>query len=144
MGQLILPIIFVLAFVAVVLVAQSVAGAVFASRSRTQRVNRRLTLLERGMDHRAVYETLIRQREAPAIQNASLLSLYTRAQRMLSQAGLNMSPMLLLAIWAGASVGIWLIVTFVLRSMGTALPAVQMAIALGGSALLTAWRSSLR
>jgi tight adherence protein B len=137
MGQLILPIIFVLAFIAVVLVVQSISTVVMDSRSKTQRVNRRLTLLDKGMDHRAVYETLIRQRQTPQIQNASILNLYNRAVRVLSQAGLNLSPFAVLAIWLGAAAGIWIIVTFVLRTLGTALPTAQMVIALVGALMLT-------
>ena len=137
MEQLTLPIVFVLAFVAVVLVVQSVAGTVMAERARTRRVNRRLTLLEKGMDHKAVYDTLIRRREAPQIQNASLLNLYNRLTRVMSQAGLNMSPVMLLLIWVGAAAGVWLFVTFVMRTFGKGMPPVQLAIALVGSLILT-------
>jgi len=137
MEQLTLPIIFVLAFVAVVLVVQSLAGTVMAERTRTRRVNRRLTLLEKGMDHKAVYDTLIRRREAPQIRNASLLNLYNRLTRITSQAGLNISPAMLLLIWAGAGAGIWLFVTFVMRTFGKGMPPVQLAIALVGSLILT-------
>jgi tight adherence protein B len=137
MGQLVLPIIFVLAFIAVVLVVQSVGTSVMNSRSKTQRVNRRLTLLEQGMDHRAVYDTLIRQRKTPQFRNASILSFYNRAVRLLSQAGVNLSPVALAAIWLGASAGIWLIVSFVVRPFGSTLPTVQLGIALLGALLLT-------
>ena len=137
MGQLILPIVFVLAFIAVTLIAQSIASTVMDARSKTRRVNRRLTLLDAGMDHKAVYETLIRQREAPQIRNASILNLYNRATRNLSQAGLNLSPFALLGIWLGAAAAIWLFVTFVLRTFGAGLPTVQMVIALIGALILT-------
>ena len=133
---MLLPIVFVLAFVAVVLVAQSVGGAVMDTRTKTRRVNRRLTLLEKGMDHRAVYETLIRKREAPQIRNASILNLYNRAARVMSQAGLNLSPFALLGIWLGGGAGIWLFVTFVLRTLGKGLPGPQIGIALVGALIL--------
>lgn len=137
MGQLVLPLIFVLAFVAVVMIAQATASGYMEARSRTQRVNRRLTLLDKGMDHKAVYETLVRQREAPRIRNASILNLYNLAQRHLSQAGLNLSPLGVAGIWLVSALGLWIFAIILLRTFGAALPVRQMIIALVGAVILT-------
>jgi tight adherence protein B len=49
----------------------------------------------------------------------------------------NLSPVALTTIWLGASAGIWLVVSFVVRPFGSALPTVQLGIALLGALLLT-------
>lgn len=137
MNQFVLPLIFVLAFLAVALIAQSIGGSVMAARAKTQRVNRRLTLLAQGKGHREVYETLVRQREAPNISNRSILNIYNDVERVLSQAGLNATPLMVLGIWLGSACGLWLLTTFVLRTIGTALPTAQMVMSLVGALILT-------
>ena len=59
------PIIYVLFFVAVFIVVQALAGMVFQKSDRTKRVNRRLTMLEAGMDPREVYNALVRRPTSP-------------------------------------------------------------------------------
>ena len=137
MNQFLLPLIFVLAFLAVATLAQAVAGAVTAVQARTKRVNRRLTLLASGMGHREVYEALVRQRAAPNISNASVLDFYNRAQRFISQAGLQTSPFMMLGVWIAAAAGLCLVVSFILRSTGAALGLPELLMSLFGSALLT-------
>src|SRR5260221_436317 len=63
------PLIYVLAFVAVVLVIQTLAGLVFSTGDRNRRVNRRLSLLQSGMSQEQVYAELVRKPVAPAIAN---------------------------------------------------------------------------
>ena len=58
MQQLIPPLIYFLAFVAVVLAVQGSAGLVLTARDRRERVNRRLTMLDSGMSHDEVYAAL--------------------------------------------------------------------------------------
>jgi tight adherence protein B len=119
MNQLILPLALVLAFLAVATLSQAVIGAALAQRAKQQRVNRRMTLLESGMNHKDVYEALIRRdSQAPKITNASLLDIHRRATRFLNQAGLDISPFLLVGIWLGASIVIWLTVAVIIRSSG--------------------------
>ena len=137
MTQILLPLIFVLAFLAVAVLAQGVAGGVMASRARTQRVNRRMTLLASGMDGKNVYETLVRQRAAPDIRNASVLNLYNVATRHLSQAGLNLSPVSMLGIWLASAAVLWLTAVLILKTTGAAVGLPEMFMSMVGSLLLT-------
>lgn len=137
MAQILLPLIFVLAFLAVAILAQGVAGGVMASRARTQRVNRRMTLLASGMAHKEVYETLVRQRRAPDIRNASVLSFYKLAQTRLSQAGLNVSPLSMLGIWLVAATVLWLVAILILVTTGSSVGVPEMIMSLIGSLMLT-------
>ena len=82
---------YVLAFVAVVILAQTIASAVMNAGDRTRRVNRRLDLLESGMSRDQVYENLVRRTSKSAIANASP-ALYERFSLLFRQAGLNISP----------------------------------------------------
>lgn len=137
MTQILLPLIFVLAFLAVAILAQGVAGGVMASRARTQRVNRRMTLLASGMNHKEVYETLVRQRAAPDIRNASVLNFYNVATRRLSQAGLNLSPMSMLGIWLTSAAVLWLVAILILKTTGAAAGLPEMFMSMVGALLLT-------
>jgi tight adherence protein B len=137
MTQILLPLIFVLAFLAVTILAQGVASGVMASRTRTQRVNRRMTLLASGMAHKEVYETLVRQRAAPDIRNASILNLYKLAARQLSQAGFNLSPVFMLGIWLVAAAVLWLAAVVTLKTTGSSVGIPEMLMSLIGSLMLT-------
>jgi len=137
MNQILLPLIFVLAFLAVAILAQGVAGGVMATRARTQRVNRRMTLLASGMDHKEVYETLVRQRAAPDIRNASVLNLYKLANRHLSQAGFNLSPVSMLGVWLVSATVLWLLAVLILKTTGAAVGLPEMIMSLVGSLMLT-------
>jgi tight adherence protein B len=55
------PLIYVLAFVAMVLLVQTLASQLFSSRDQARRVNRRLTMLDAGMKPADVYAALVRQ-----------------------------------------------------------------------------------
>jgi tight adherence protein B len=88
---MLIPIAFVLAFVAVVMAIQSGASVVFAARDRNQRVNRRLTLLQQGMSPDEVYATLVRK---PEISRARIaVPVYDRVFLFCRQAGLPISPL---------------------------------------------------
>ena len=82
---------YVLAFVTVVLVVQSVATLVFRFGDRRGRVNRRLELLELGMSRDQVFETLVRRKPAGTLADAAP-ALYERVALFFRQAGLAMSP----------------------------------------------------
>ena len=58
MSSAIEPIICLLAFLCVVTLTQTVAGLIFSTRDRTQRVNRRLTLLNSGRSREEVFNAL--------------------------------------------------------------------------------------
>lgn len=152
MNQLLLTLTFIMAFLAVATIVQLAASAVVDRRLRKQRVNRRLTLLESGMGHREVYEALIRQRKAPNIRNASLLDLYTRASKFIAQAGLNISPFVLVGTWGAAAAALWLGVSAMVRATGGAVGPVELLLSLigaltvtgAGTALWINWRRQKR
>jgi tight adherence protein B len=100
--------IYVLAFVAVVVLVQVIARLVFSSRDRTRRVNRRLTMLESGMSKEEIFSALVR-RPPGATAPRRLDALYERVELYLRQAGLLMSPARLAAITAGLAGALWLV-----------------------------------
>jgi len=119
MNQIALPLILVIAFVAVATLVQAMLGGFFAAQAKRKRVNRRMSLLESGISHKQVYETLIRKQiSTPDFKNASVLNVYKRAVRFLAQAGLHVSPLILIAIWIAISFGIWVAATTILRAFG--------------------------
>jgi tight adherence protein B len=109
MSALLTPMIYVLAFVAVVLLVQAMSGLLFSSRDRSQRVNRRLTMLDGGMSREDVYANLIRKARAPNRSGARLSELYDRVETYCRQAGLTISPVRLLAIVAIGAGALWLL-----------------------------------
>ena len=115
MQKFITPIIYVMAFIAVVLVVQAIAGLVFVNRDKARRVNRRLTMLDSGMAHEAVYAALLRQ-SAGALSGTSFAGLERRVGEYIRQANMTISAqnfLLLIALSAG---GLWLFTLIVLRS----------------------------
>ena len=101
------PVIYVLAFVAVVVVVQAAAGLIFRAGDRTRRVNRRLTMLDSGMSREAIFGALVRRPLGPG-GIGSFSGVYDRVETYLRQAGLLMSPIRLLAIAAAIAAGLWL------------------------------------
>jgi tight adherence protein B len=116
MQQALVSLIYVLAFIAMVLAVQAVAGLVFSSRDRAQRTNRRLAMLASGLDHSEVYASLVRQPLVGAGQNIFLVRLYGRFALYCRQAGLEGSPLRLLSFVGLASAGLWLASFVLLRS----------------------------
>ena len=114
------PLAYVLAFVAVVVLVQTMAGVVFASNDRTQRVNRRLTMLEAGVNPEQVYATLVRKAPAPKLGGPLLLRWHDRAETYLRQAGLNVTPIQLLAVTAAIAALLWLLALSFAHSDGGA------------------------
>jgi tight adherence protein B len=109
------PIIYVLAFIAVVLVVQAIAGLVFVTRDKARRVNRRLTMLDSGMAHEAVYAALLRQ-SAGALSGTSFEGLERRVSEYIRQANMTISAQNFLLIVALAAGGLWVFSLIVLRS----------------------------
>ena len=118
-----MPIALVLAFVAVVMIVQAIASAVFSTGDRTRRVNRRLSLLQSGMARDKVYETLLRRPAGGALATAAP-DLYERAAVYCGQAGISFSPQRLAVFVGAASLLLW----------GAAL--VLMNLVTGGAALI--------
>jgi tight adherence protein B len=112
------PLAYVAAFMAVVILAQSVMGLVLASRDSKQRVNRRLTMLDAGVNPDDVYASLVRRAPAPKLGAPLLLKWYDAAETYLRQAGLNLSPARLLAMTGAIAGVIWLMVLSVGHAQG--------------------------
>lgn len=103
------PLIYVLAFVAVVLTIQTLVSLVFSAGDRTRRVNRRLTMLESGMKPDEVYSALVRRTAAVNIGGQRLNGLYERFATRVRQSGVDTTPLRLLLIAAGAAAALWLV-----------------------------------
>src|SRR5689334_21696269 len=116
MAQMAVPLIYVLAFIAMVLAVQGVASVVFSSRDQVQRTNRRLTMLASGMKHSDVYSKLIRRPIGGPSRNIFLLRLYDRFSNYCRQAGIETAPLQLLMTLGLASIGLWFVTFLALRS----------------------------
>jgi tight adherence protein B len=109
MANLVTPLIYVLAFVAVVVLIQALAGLMFSASDRNVRVNRRLTMLDAGVSREQVYATLVRKTPTPRVGGARLMEWHDRIETYLRQAGLSISPSQLLFIAGGIAGALWLI-----------------------------------
>ena len=109
MPTLLTPLIYVLAFIAVVVLAQTVAGLIFSAGDQSRRVNRRLTMLDAGISREQVYAALVRKAPTPNVGDARLLQLHDRVETYLRQAGLTIAPVQLLAIASGIAAVLWLV-----------------------------------
>lgn len=120
MAGVVTPIIYVLAFIAVVIVVQVVAGLFFSARDREQRVNRRLTMLGQGMSREDVYTSLVRRSAASSspTSDARLTRLYDRVALYCGQAGLAWTPMRVLGIVAAIAAVLWLVALSIASSGG--------------------------
>ena len=115
MQQALLTLIYVLAFIAIVVAVQGVASAVYASRDKVERTNRRLTMLASGMSQSDVYAALVRRPVVSPSQNATIAKFYDRLVRYYHQAGMEGSPLQILSFVGLAAVGLWLAVFLLLR-----------------------------
>lgn len=120
MSYFVTPLIYVLAFIAVVVLAQTAAGIYFQVSDRTHKVNRRLTMLQAGMNHEQVYSALVRRTAAPAIGGERFGDAYGRAEIYCHQAGIDMSPMRLGFVTAGIALVLWLIGLTIIGITGSA------------------------
>jgi tight adherence protein B len=116
MNALLTSLIYVLAFVAVVILVQTVADVFLAARDRTQRVNRRLTMLDAGASHEQVYAALVRQAPLAKSGGDRLRQFQSFVEVYLGQAGLAIRPMQLLAVTAAIAAALWLISLSLARS----------------------------
>src|SRR5579872_6244588 len=136
MAQLFVPLICVLAFIAMILAVQGVAGVVFSSRDQAQRTNRRLTMLASGMSHSDVYSALVRRPVSRPGQHIFLVRFYDRLALYCRQAGIETAPLKLLSMVGIASVGLWAVSFLLLRSGSFAGFVVNLIFALPASAVL--------
>jgi tight adherence protein B len=138
MGPFFVPLVYVLAFIAVVLVVQTGAGIVLGARDRSKQVNRRLTMLHSGMKPTDVYASLVKRPSGDLkIENARLLNAYEQLSTYCRQAGLTMTPLRLLAIALASTGVLWLIALSFVRSTNGGAFAVNAVISLLGAALLS-------
>ena len=144
------PIVYVLAFIAVVLIVQTGATIVLSSRDRNKQVNRRLTMLHQGMNPTEVYSALVKRPPvSPQLGNRRLVSFYDQLWTYCRQAGLSMTPVRLIAFVAAGTGVLWLLsMSFVRASSGGAF-LLNAIMSLIGAALLSAavawtWLNRLR
>lgn len=131
------PLIYVLAFVAVVLAVQTGAGLVLSSRDRTRSVNRRLGMLNSGMRPEDVYAALVKRTPTANIANAQLVNAYERFSAFCHQAGLAITPLRLLTFVAAATTGLWLLSLIFMKTSGGAGFFVNATISFVGAAVLS-------
>ena len=108
MPQALTPLIYVLAFVAVVVLTQTLSGFLFSARDRTRQINRRMMLLESGMSQGDVMSNLLRKTATPAFGGPTFTRLYEAVGSYLKQAGMSISPLQLAGIWTAVAVALWL------------------------------------
>ena len=98
------------------LAIQAIAQMLFSSRDQNQRINRRLTMLASGMSQSDVYSELVRRPPLPAGTDPSLVRLYERFARYCQQAGLQTSPLRIIAYILSGGVALWLISLLFVRN----------------------------
>jgi tight adherence protein B len=99
------PIIYIVAFVAVVMFVQALVSAVMNSGDRARRVNRRLTLLESGATQEKAYESLLRRPPTDALGVAAP-GLHNHLSLRFRQAGLSITPLQFGIFLAAAAVAL--------------------------------------
>jgi tight adherence protein B len=107
MPQAFAPLAYVLAFLAVVILIQTLSGLLFSAGDKSRRVNRRLTMQASGMSREQVYSALLRGTPAPWIKNEGLLNYYRKADLLLIQAGLQTTPIKVFGVLAGVAAALW-------------------------------------
>jgi tight adherence protein B len=142
MHQIMTPLIYVLAFAGVVLVVQAIAHVLFSSQDRKEHVNRRLAILASGVQPAEAYAALIRRPSTNLGDNLTLIRWYNQFYMYCSRAGLEITPMRLLAI-VGAGAGVlWLLSLVTIHNGSFSGAVVSSAFSLLGSCLisgLAAW-----
>lgn len=109
MNAVVVPLIYLLAFVAVILLVQTAAGLIFAVGDRTQRVNRRLTMMNAGMSRDQVYMALVRKPLATGPRDQRLARFYERFTLYCRQAGIAASPQRIVLVTLGIAGAIWVV-----------------------------------
>lgn len=136
MQQLVLPVALVLAFVAAAALLQGVAGAFLGARERNQRINRRLTMLNSGMEQKEVYEALVRRPAAPRFESQFLLSIFENVSRRLQQADIRTPLPMLAGYTLGVSLTVGLLSVLARRSFGVTVGGEDAVLSFVGAILL--------
>jgi tight adherence protein B len=116
MQTLFAPLIYLAAFLAVILTVQATAQILFSSGDTRQRINRRLTMLASGMRSEDVHSTLVRRLRAQGEVPTLLSRVYDRLWVYCRQAGIEMSLPRLLTLVAVATGFLWLLVILIARA----------------------------
>jgi tight adherence protein B len=136
MAQMLVPVIYVLAFIAMVLAVQGTAVVVYSSRDQKERTNRRLTMLASGMSQSEVYAALVRKPLNESGENFGLVKYYNEFSNYCRQAGLTISPLQLIAQLGISTVALWLLSFLLLRSGNFAVLIANGILGLPASALI--------
>jgi tight adherence protein B len=131
------PLIYVLAFVAIVLIVQTSASLFMSAQDRTRQVNRRLTMLHSGMKPEDVYSALVKRAPAAQIGDFRLVDLYDRLWTFCRQAGLSITPWRLLTFVAAATAGLWLLSLIFLKTSSAGAFFLNAVVGLIGAAALS-------
>lgn len=111
MESLLIMLIYIALFLSVILAVQAGAQIVFASEDQKQRTNRRLIMLDSGMDPRAVYNALLRR--PIGRDGAGIMKFYDLLCVRCRQADINANP-LTIVIWVAAASGLlWCVSVFI-------------------------------
>ena len=102
-----IPLVLVLAFAAVVVLVQGVAGAVFTAGDKARRVNRRLSMLDAGIDPKTVYSTLVRKPTTAGEAQTPLTRFVAHVENLQRQGGLDVSPQRLFVIAGAVGLVLW-------------------------------------
>ncbi|MEY4254944.1 MAG: hypothetical protein RLZZ141_171 [Pseudomonadota bacterium] len=103
------PILYMLAFVSVVIIVQTAAGLYFTASDRSKRLNRRLDMLSSGLNPDRVFATLMRKGYQSGRKDRWLDARLTGLNMVLAQAGLDLSAKRVVALTILIAVGLWLI-----------------------------------
>jgi tight adherence protein B len=136
------PLIYVLAFIAVVVLVQTLAGVFLSSGDRKRQINRRLTMLDSGLSPDHVYSSLVRRTAAPNFGGATVAALHERADLFCRQAGVAVTPTRLLAVAGAIAAVLWIIGLTFTHSAGGAgflLNATVSLLAACGLSLFAVW-----
>jgi|SRR5579863_1211831 len=110
MQPLLVLVIYVALFLSVILAVQAGAQIIFASGDQRQRTNRRLTMLDTGMDPKEVYRALVRRSARHG--GPGIVRFYDMLCVRCQQAGIDANPLSII-IWVAAASGLlWFVAMF--------------------------------
>jgi tight adherence protein B len=138
MEHLLPPMVLVLAFVGVTLLAQTLLGLAFTARDSAHRVNRRLTMMAKGVPQAEIYAKLVRHPKTSWVSRSQFAALHDRAALFCRQAGLTVGPLRIVGMAAAAAGGLWLLSMIFLRASPVSTPFSQTLMAAFGAASLSA------
>lgn len=104
MTDTMMAVISVLVFLGVVLLVQVAGSVLGAGQDKRSRVNRRMQLLNSGLSHKEVYESLVRNDAPSWLSAAGLERAYAKIDVYCRQAGLQVTPVKLVGAAAAGGV----------------------------------------